>query len=216
MAKLPLPPPVAELRAIHPIPYILPAGSEIWRIYKRGGMSPTRWNDFRHHGPILRARFDHHRRNAKGEPCVQARGIIYGAHGDKSIVTCVAEFFQEDRTVDRVRDEPWLVCFALKADVVLLDLCGYWPTRAGASMLINCHERRALTQSWSGAIYEAYPDIQGLRYGSSLGATEPAIALYERAQSALPLTPTFHRDLASAGLTETRAECCDILGYDPP
>lgn len=210
MAKLP-PPDVAKLASLVAMPYVLPAGFEIWRIYKRGGKYPAGWSDFRYYGPIAGSRFDHHQRNADGEPCDQSRGIMYGA---KDIITCVAECFQLYEEVDRSRDEPWLVSFQLTSDVILLDLRGLWPTRAGASTLINSDIRRDLTQAWSAAIYDTYPDIQGLWYGSSMAANNPAITLYERARAAVPSAPTFHRELTSTALTRLLANCCDELKYD--
>lgn len=211
MAKLPPPPSAADLASVVPVLHVLPAGFEVWRIYKRGGKYPGGWSDFRHYGPIPGSRFDHHYRTALGDPCIQSRGIIYGA---QEIVTCVAECFQWDGVVDRSRDEPWLVSFALAREVTLLDLCGFWPTTAGASMLINSDERRERTQGWSAAIYDAYPNIQGLWYGSSMAANKPVIALYERARAAVPRTPAFHRELTSSGLTGIVATCCQTLNYD--
>ena|SRR5579864_4530552 len=208
MARLPLPP--SNLAAIDPSSYPLAAGSRIWRIYKRGGHHPGEWNTFRHKGPVPGSRFDHHDRST-GVGYAQLRGIIYGA---MEIITCVAESFQSTAEVDRTRDEPWLVEFSVTVDVALLNLREFWPTKAGASMLINSDQRRDLTQSWSAAIYDVYPDIHGLWYSSSMAANNEAVAFYERAKGAISPVPSFHRPLSDPGLTAILADCCVTLGYD--
>lgn len=109
--------------------------------------------------------------------------------------TCIAEVFQDTRTIERSRNQPWLVGFSLTRDVALLDLTGNWPTRAGASMAITTG-RRDRARRWSLRIYEDYRAIEGLWYGSSMDANRPALALYERAQSALPPRPICHRAVA--------------------
>jgi hypothetical protein len=60
---------------------------------------------------------------------------------------------------------------------------------------------RPRARRWSQAIYDAYPTVEGLYYASSMNANEPALVLYERAASALPGRPLFHRALADAALT---------------
>jgi hypothetical protein len=125
------------------------------------------------------------------------RGILY-ASPEASVP--FAEVFQEDRTIDRARDAPWLVAFDLAAPVALLDLAGAWPTRAGASTAISSGPRPR-ARRWSQTIYEAYPAIAGLWYRSSMGGNRPAVALYERATPALPARPMFHRALADSALT---------------
>ena len=193
MAKFPEPPPVADLAAIAPAARTLRAGTRLWRIYFQAGPYPSAWNAFRHFGPITRSRFDHHLAPA----ATQGRGILY-ASPEGSVP--FADVFQEDRTIDRMRDGPWLVAFELTAPVALLDLAGAWPTRAGASAAINSGPR-ARARRWSQRIYDAYPAIVGLWYRSSMGGNRPAVALYERATPTLPARPVFHRALADSALT---------------
>jgi hypothetical protein len=191
MAKFPEPPLAGQLATIPAVERVLPTGARCWRIYSRSGDHPGAWNRVRSYGPT-NARFDHHLPPAR----IQARGALYAA---ESARTCFAEVFQETRTMDRRRNDPWLVCFALTRPVVLLDLTGTWPTKAGASMAINSGSRPR-ARRWSQAIYDAYATVQGLYYASSMDANQPAIVFYERAASALPDRPTFHRALADAAL----------------
>lgn len=60
--------------------------------------------------------------------------------------------------------------------------------------------RRDRARRWSLRIYEDYSAIEGLWYGSSMDANQPAIALYERARNALPRRPLFHRSVADRAL----------------
>ena len=171
---------------------ILPAGAELWRLYFQGGPYPTAWNTFRFFGPLGTARFDHHR----PPPSVQDRGVLYAAEAG---TTCIAEVFQAQRLVDRARRQPWLVGFSIIRPIRLLNLCGIWPTRAGASMALSSGPRPR-AQRWSAAIYDAYLDVDGLWYPSSMFANEPAILLYERSSDAIAPSPFFHFPLTHPGL----------------
>ena len=66
---------------------------------------------------------------------------------------------------------------------------------------------------WSRAIYSAYPDIEGLYYPSSMAANRPAFALYERAVSAIPRAPAFHRPLSDPTLLTLLRNVARDLGY---
>lgn len=209
MAKLPAPPAAADLARIAPDLRTLPAGATLWRVYKRGGRHPVLWNTFRAFGPLRTARFDHHLPGEDGAPRPQERKIYYAA---AEIATCLAEFFQDTRTISRDGEEVSLVGFELGAEVTLLDLTGTWPTRAGASMALSSGPR-SRARPWSRAIYEAYPGVQGLYYASSMHAHRPAIALYERAAAALPRTPIFHRPLSDSALLSDLDRAARQLGY---
>ena len=206
MPKLPDPPSPAELAHRLPARIItLPAGSELWRTYFLGTGNPTNWAAFRHDGPLLSARFDHHVPPTRE----QERGILYAA---KAVITCVAEVFQEKRLIDTRDRLPWLVGIRLRRDVPLLDLAGNWLTAAGASMLINAG-RRDRARAWSRAIYDAYPDVEGLLYSSSMDANRPAVALYERASDSIEPSPIFHRELADPSLLDALRRAAVELGY---
>jgi len=205
MPKLPEPPSAQVLAGIAPDPYIIRAGTELWRVYAQGGKHPRAWNAFRAYGPVKDMRFDHHEEPMRQ----QERGVLYAA---SRIAICVAEFFQQGRTIDRHRGEPWLVGFTVKRDVTALNLCGTWPTRAGASMAINTgrHDR---TRRWSRALYDAYPDIEGLCYSSSMYANQRAFAFYERGEGALAPTPFFHMPLSAPGLSAPLDGIAREIGY---
>jgi hypothetical protein len=121
--------------------------------------------------------------------------------------------FQETRLVDTRRHDPRLACFSLAEDVPLLSLRGRWPTKAGASANINSGPRPK-SWRWSRTIYEAYPDVCGLLYASSMNGNRPAVALYERAARALPEAPDFNRPLSDAALLLPLERIALDLGYD--
>ena len=66
-------------------------------------------------------------------------------------------------------------------------------------MAINSGSR-ATARAWSRAIYAAYPNVEGLRYASSMNANQPAFALYERARSSLPTAAALDLPLAMPAL----------------
>lgn len=205
MPKFPEPPDIAQLSAIRPTYHHLSFSDTLWRVYFRGGAHPAVWSAFRHFGPVAQARFDHH----LPPPGLQERGIVYAA-GDG--LTCLAEVFQRSRTVDRQSGSPWLVAFAVDADLTLLDLTGLWPTAAGASMALTSGQRPR-ARRWSQAIYAAYPAVQGLWYPSSMGGNSPAVALYERAAGSMPSHPLFHRPLSDPALLTPLRRVAHALGY---
>jgi hypothetical protein len=179
----------------------------LWRIYFRRGYYPNEWNEFRRFGPLRTARFDHHTRPQRE----QKRKILYAA---TMVPTCIAEVFQETRTIDRKGRDPWLVGFRLRADLDLLDLTSEWPTSAGASMAIGSSDARSRTRHWSRNIYAAYPGIAGLLYASSMYSNQPMAALYEKAQPMLPELPSFHAPLTHQGLLTILQFTAKRLRYD--
>jgi hypothetical protein len=195
LPKFPNPPTPESLAKIEPAIKRLRAGTRVWRVYFRGGPHPGRWNQMRAFGPTT-ARFDHHLPDTHGEPTEQTRAIQYLALDG---ITPLAEVFQDTRVIDRAARSPWLVAYELATDLELLDLTGAYPTRAGASMLINCGSRPR-ARAWSGACYEAYPQVQGLHYASCMHENSPSLALYERAEAAIPARPSFHRSLSDQSL----------------
>jgi hypothetical protein len=195
LPKFPNPPAPETLAEIEPAIKRLTAGTRVWRVYFRGGLHPGRWNQLRTFGPTT-ARFDHHLPDSAGEPREQTRAIQYLALDG---ITPLAEVFQDTRVIDRGARSPWLVAYELAADLELLDLTGTYPTRIGASMLINCGSRPR-ARAWSRAFYEAYPQIQGLHYASCMHENRPSLALYERAAAAIPAHPSFHRALSDQAL----------------
>jgi len=204
MPKFPEPPPVASLESLPPIVRRVDAGTLLWRIYFQDTVYQTKWNTFRYFGPTA-SRFDHHEEPEHD----QDRGILYSAV-DGGI--CFAECFQETRTIDVHRHGPLLVGFKLAHSLDLLDLTSNWPTRAGTSMAINSGQRPR-ARRWARAIYAAYPSLHGLWYASSMGANEPAQALFERAKFAMPGVPVIHRRLADPELEGYVRRVARRFGY---
>lgn len=205
MSKVPVPPDPAWLAAhVAPAWMDLPAGTPCFRVYFRTSPHPAVWNQFRFYGPT-QARFDHH----EPPPAVQTRGILYAA---TLPAAALAEVFQARRTINTRRHEPWLVGFALRRSIRLLDLTGLWPTRAGASVALATGPRPRV-RPWARAIYAAYPDAEGIWYGSSMHANTPCVALFERAQTAVADHPGYHRALADTLLRAYVQNAADHLGY---
>jgi len=204
LPKFPEPPPAAELAEVEPVWRVLPVRSLLWRLYFRGGSHPTFWNTLRSYGPT-QGRFDHH----LPPPRVQDRSILYAAEEG---AICFVEVFQDTRLIDRTARDPWLAGFVLRWPLRLLDLTGVWPTRAGASMAINTGPRYR-AQRWSRAIYEAYPEADGVYYASSMYHNRPCAALYERGAAALSRMPEFHRPLRDPALLPVIRRVAKDIGY---
>ena len=206
MDKLPPPPPPHELaRRLSADVVAVTRATPLFRLYAAAGPHPVGWDTLRAFGPLSTARFDHH----VPLPAVQERAIVYLG---LAIRTCVAEVYQDERTVDRRRRAPWLVGFRLRREVRLLDLSGTWPTRAGASQALNTG-RRDRARAWARAAYDAYPDVEGLWYPSSMDGGQPAVALTERAADAVPRRPDLHVPLTHPGLEVPLARMARALGY---
>ena len=202
-----LPPPPRELPKLRRRDVAtLAAGTVCWRVYRAGGPHPTTWSGFRHHGPTATGRFDHQEPPPHDDP---KRGIWYVA---LDAVGAIAESFQGGRLIDRRRQAPWLVGFELVEAVELLDLTRLWPTRAGASQAIATG-RRVTAQAWSRAIYRDYPGVAGLLYRSSMAGGSNNVALYERAEAAIPPRPTLHLPLTHPGLALPLQRAAARLGY---
>lgn len=119
---------------------------------------------------------------------------MYLATGNLAARTCLAEVFQEKRTIDCHSRLLIYAGFALNEDILLLDLTGAFVTAIGASTVIHSGPRTR-TRRWSQRLYEAYPQIDGILYCSSMNGNAPAIALFERAQRAIPVFNLIHREL---------------------
>jgi hypothetical protein len=208
VSKFPEPPGVAALRNIAPQTIALAADTPLARIYFAAGPHPSRWNQFRRSGPTA-ARWDHHLPDALNGPTEQNRAVLYCA---PDVDTCAAEVFQSTRRIDRTRNAPGLAVFALRNGVTLLDLRGVFATTIGASTAIHSGPR-ARARAWARELYDAYPDIQGLHYGSSMNGHAPAIVLNDRAQDAVPERPQLHRSLNDDMLVEILQRISLRLSY---
>lgn len=210
MAKFPNPPGASWLARLDPATRVITAGSRVARVYYSRSRHPLRWNQFRHFGP-LNARWDHHLPDSAGTPAMQKRSVYYAATDAK---TCLAEFFQHTRRIDRASQSPWLVVFELAQSITLLDLTGDFVTRMGASMEIHSGSR-ARARRWACDLYEAFPTLDGILYASSMNGGELALALTDRAEGTaiFPPHPLFHRALADDVLLDTLKDAGDRLGY---
>jgi hypothetical protein len=130
----------------------------------------------------------------------------------RDATAALAEAFQDTRTIDRRRQEPWLVAFELTTDLAALDLTRLWPTRAGASQAIATG-RRVTAQAWSRAIYRSYRDVAALAYRSSMAGSSINLALYERAAAGIAGNPVVHLPLTHPGLALPLARVASKLGY---
>jgi hypothetical protein len=160
-------------------------GDTLLRIF-----DPTRYHTqpltFRHHGPLHR--FDHHRHpfgQAADDP---DRGIYYAAF---TFSGCIIESKWGDTGVIEIKDEH--ICeVTLTRGLTLLDLRGTGAMRAGSVAALAKIPDRPLSQAWSRFFYEhpdLYTPIDGICY-SNAHNDEGAVALYERAQSALTCSPS--------------------------
>jgi len=210
VAKFPNPPGADALASIEPAWLSLPAGTILARVYYTRSRHELAWNAFRHAGPVD-ARWDHHLPHASGEPTSQARGIYYCATDAK---TCLAEFFQVTRRIDRAYQAPWLVVFELAQPVLLLNLREDFATRMGASMAIHSGSR-ARTRALARELYQVFPRAQGILYGSSMNGGAPAVALNDRAEALgiFPAHPLLHRALADDVMVDALKTAAVRLGY---
>nr|WP_298413271.1 RES family NAD+ phosphorylase [uncultured Halomonas sp.] len=198
------------LRTLLPVNVTLEKGEQVYRLFFAGGEYPTNWDSFRYFGPTA-SRFDHHLPDGDGGAYEQSRGIMYLATGAEAIPTCLAEVFQTARVIDTRSRTPVLCCFALEADVTLLDLTGAFATKLRASTIGGCD--RALARRWAQRLYDAYPDTDGILYTSSMYPGRPAIALFERGASAIATRPLFHRQLQDVALTSVIERIAQKIGY---
>lgn len=213
MAKFPEPSSVFELRALGPEILHLSPATPLARIFFRRGDHPVTWDEFRFWGPA-QSRFDPHLPDSAGKPIVGPRGIFYAAGSGKpgALAVCLAEVFQETRIIDTTDRAPWFVVFKTTRQLDLLDLRGLWPTRAGASTAINSGAKTR-ARRWSQAIYEAWPTLDGMIYPSSMAGNADAFALFERANTALPTTPQFHRSLADPALSTPLLSAAEAINF---
>ncbi|OMC03579.1 hypothetical protein A5733_23280 [Mycobacterium sp. NS-7484] len=178
-----------------------------WRVHRTTGDHVLAWNAFREHGPHLR--FDPRPPPARDHPGV---GVWYGA---SEPTPALAEAFQATRTIDRVRDNPYLTGLRLTRELRLLDLAtdstGAWPTRAGGTFALSTGPH-SITQRWARRITEAFPNLDGVHYNSRF-AGQPCIALFAPAETAMPKRPAMSLPLTHPGLSRRIAAAAQRLGY---
>jgi hypothetical protein len=63
-------------------------------------------------------------------------------------------------------------------------------------------------------IYETLPHIEGLIYPSAMYGGAASIALYDRAENALPRQPELHRPLSDPLLAQAIVDAAGEVGYE--
>ncbi|MDA2893342.1 RES family NAD+ phosphorylase [Mycolicibacterium sp. BiH015] len=209
-ARLPHPPPAAELAAIgiRDDEYrTISTDALWWRVHRTSGEHVLAWNAFREHGPHLR--FDPHPPPAGQHAGV---GVWYGASGP---TPALAEAFLTTRTIDRFRGDPYLTGLRFTREVRLLDVAtdsaGAWPTRAGGTFALSTGPH-SVTQRWARRITEAFPDLDGVHYNSRF-AGQPCLALFNPSATAMPVRPVLSLPLTHPGLAVRIATAAHRLGY---
>jgi hypothetical protein len=190
---------------------VLPAGTTLVRVHPLAGPHPTAWNQLRAFGPT-KSRFDHQPPPRRDHP---TRRIAYLTMGTEAFVAALAEYFQDDgggvAPMDLTLRQPAITMFEAATELVLLDLDSGWVTRAGGNQAIRTGPR-GVCRAWSRAIYRHHRGVHGLVYGSSVWGPGRCLALWERATSALPTTPTATRRLDDPTITLAVMDAARRLG----
>ena len=163
-----------------PLYRTLASGSFVLRIF-----DPTQYGTqattFRDYGPINR--FDHQRLSPAGERAEDPeRGISYAG---LTLSCCLVECFGDTGAIEIKGQQIGRI--QLTRDLTLLDLRANGAMRAGSVAALAKVADRHLSQAWSRYFYERtdlYGQIDGISFLNA-NNDEEAIALYERAQSAL-------------------------------
>jgi hypothetical protein len=190
------------------------------RICFAGVPYPSGFAHFRTFGPTA-SRFDHHLPGPDEGPRHGTRAILYAVEviaspdgHEEALTAAVGEVFQQQRTIDMVTDSPRLAMFQTTRELRLLDLTGFWATRICASSNISSGPRE-IARRWSRALYEAFPQADGLLYRSSMsGGSCLALALYERAEDAVPTKPRLDLPLGHSRLRGPVQRTARRLGYE--
>lgn len=210
MAKLPPPPTTEHLRSVVRLRtrdlVAVTTETVLWRVHRTTGRHVVPWNALRHFGPAAACRFDPHEPPPRSD---QPEGVTYLAI---SAQTALAETFQSRRLVNRHHGAPYLVGLRLNRPVQLLDLTRAWPTRAGASQAISSG-RRDVARAWARRVREAFPELDGLWYPSSMDGGGLCLVLWSPAADALPAVPVLSRALTDPALADRLAGAASRLGY---
>jgi len=94
----------------------------------------------------------------------------------------------------------------------LLDLTGVFTTTIGASTAIHSGPRPR-AQRWATALYDAYENIDGILYCSSMYGNAESVALFERGARSIPFLTVFHRALNDPAMLAMLAETGKQIRY---
>jgi RES domain len=161
-----------------PLYRTLASGSFILRIFDPMQYG-TKATTFRYYGPINR--FDHQRLSPSRAEDPE-RGITYAG---LTLSCCLVECFGDTGVIEIKGQQIGRI--QLTRDLNLLDLRANGAMRAGAVAALAKVADRHLSQDWSRYFYEQtdlYGQIDGISFLNAHN-DEEAIALYERAKSAL-------------------------------
>jgi RES domain len=186
------PPPA---KAPSPLYRTLAAGSFLLRIF-----DPTRYSTealtFRYYGPLNC--FDHQGFSKTGERALDpVRGISYAG---LTLSCCLVECFGDSGVIEIKGQQVGRI--QLTRELTFLDLRTNGAMRAGSVAALAKIADRNLSQAWSRYFYEqtdCYRQVDGLSFLNAHN-DEEAIALYERAQSALTCPQTQIMPLAHPSL----------------
>lgn len=184
---------------------LLQAQPALWRIHRTQGKHVIAWNGFRVFGPVAAARYDPHPEPRADHP---GDGISYTA---LDLKTSVAEVFQATRRIDPSTGAPYATSWTPTRPLQLLDLTGDWALSNGAAASL-AQAGRPTCRSWSCAIHQTWPDLDGL-WAPSTMTGRPMVVLYEPAASAMPAFPAFSEPLAAPVLWSVLARIAGEIGY---
>ncbi|WP_347352226.1 RES family NAD+ phosphorylase [Intrasporangium sp.] len=162
---------------------IRPTTELLWRIHKTSGPHPSRWDEYRTHGPLTKMRWDPH-------------PLPVGLHADCGVIyastdlrTAVAEVFQSTKRIDPYTGDPHVTTFVPRVPLRLLELYSddaAWLLRHDASHSLM-HGPRSTCRNWARAILEAYR-IDGLWVQSTMTGRATTV-LFSPSATKLPARP---------------------------
>lgn len=198
------PPP--PLRNVNPQIITLSANTKLRRIF-----DPTRYNatatGFRSYGPV--SRFDHHNLEEPGlDP---KRSIIYAGF---TLSCCIVEYFGDGEIINLENIK--LAIIYLSKELKLLDLRGSSAMAAGTVAAISGITQREISQAWGKYFYEhieLYGLLDGLIFSGAHNG-EDVVALYERAEKVISLSPVKEINLKSEALRSTVLKIASQHGFE--
>ncbi|MDP5228643.1 MULTISPECIES: RES family NAD+ phosphorylase [Arthrobacter] len=158
----------------------------LWTIHRTSGPYRRLWNEPRIWGPLKSSRWDPRDGPAVDQP---ERSVLYAA---TDFHTSVAEVFQKTRSIPLDPDFS-VASWRPSRPLILLDLTGNWPIRAGASSSLHAASK-ATCRNWARTIRLAGPHLDGLLVRSTMTASNNVI-LFGPSQDSFPSYPGFARPL---------------------
>jgi hypothetical protein len=214
--RLPPPPPLPQLRQGDV--FRVRAGQTFGRVYFTAGTHPAAWDGFRSYGPVATMRFDHHpppeRNHITRSFSYVAPSVKHDSSSMDPLVACVCECFAATRTIDVRSGAPWFVLWSTARSLRLLDVVdSAWITRVGGNAAISSGAR-TMSRRWSRAIYRTYDNVDGIYYETSTVPMSRSVALYERAQRAVPDRYAVAAPLTHPGLRAPLRRIAHDFGMD--